>query len=256
MSNAVLGPEGVVQRYQTHRSQLLTLWVTRQGEEFVLGNDLQLCDIELISSSVELMGEPGTGNTGYVNDGYALVPSTDAESLNGYMNSINTLAVNNAGVTSTVYNRALENRILMKPHLHHGHVDIRIEGLHQPHQFRRDTGSSLVPMSMVVPTDLGMIQARLNQQAYPPQPIMFENVKLAQRIKVNSFFAGTSSEFNRVARFVEDWADATGNRNADGTVRIYTNNDEGTASTEACIAPANLINVMKLVFKVMPRTIL
>lgn len=263
MSNPVLGPEGVVQRYQTHRTQLMTLYVTRQRQVFETSADLQLSDIELINASVELVGEPGIGNTGVVSGGYDVAGASAKEDNRMYNSTFNMLhAVNDAGTTSTVYNEALENRILTKTHLHHGHVNVFIEGMHEPHQFRRDAFHAGNQLSLTIPTDLGLAQARLSNQTWPPTPILVEQVKLEQRLRVNTQFLGTWPEPKRLARFVEDWADSTAvkasvtTRNSDGTVRYFVNDDEGQASTQECQVPANCINVMKLTFKVMPRTTL
>ena len=248
MSNPVLSPAGVLQRYQTHRSKLMTLWVTRQGQQFVTSGDLQLADVELVSASVELVGEPGIGNVG--NTSSATTP---------HRTTFNQLhAVNDAGVTSTVYGITTENRVVQKAQLNHGYLNIQIEGMTQQHQFRTDNSQLGNDLQLLVPTDLGIAQNR--NVDWPPNPLLLENIDLQQQVKVNCFFAGTSPANNRIARFVEDWADSTQvtgtTRNTDGSVRYFVNNDEGQASAQECQVPSNCIECMKLVFKVMPRTTL
>ena len=248
MSNPVLDPHGVTQRYQTHRSKLMTLWVTRQGQEFVTSGDLQLCDVELISASVELVGEPGIGNVG-------LVTGTTAPHK-GTVNLLHT--VNDAGQTSTVYGIQSDNRILTKTHINHGHVNVSIVGMTQGHQFRTDISQPGNDLELLIPTDLGLSMNR--HVSWPPMPLLLENVHLQQNIKVHAVFAGTGPRNARIARFTEDWADSpavTGTtRNVDGTVRYFVDDDEGQASEEECQVPSNCIDALKLVFKVTPRTVL
>lgn len=255
MSNAVLGPAGVAGRYRTHRSQIMTLWVTRQGQSFVTSGDLQLCDIELINASVELVGEPGKGNVGSVS-GYGSAGAA-VEPFNGTMNLLH--AVNDAGATSIVYNIEGENRILSKTHINHGFINVSIVGMTQGTQFRKDISVDGNDIELLIPTDNGLITQRLPN--WPSTPLMLENVHLQQGLRVECAFAGNWPLSKRVARFVEDWADApevrapgTEKRNEDGTVRYFVDNDEGQASTQECQVPANCVQFVKLVFKVSPRT--
>jgi hypothetical protein len=254
MSNAVLGGVGVAARYETHRSQLMTLYVTRQGQQFNTGGDLQLCDISLISASVELVGEPGTGNHGIVSgiEGGGAGETT-------YNNTINALPINDAGITSVVFGIAGENRVLRKTHLNHGHLNISIPGLTEAgHQFKQDSAQPGNQIKLMVPTDLGLLRNR--SVSWPPQPIELPNVILQQRINVNCSFAGTWPESMKVARFTEDWADSNEGiivkRNIDNTVRYYPNDDEGQSSIQLCQVPSNCINSIKLVFKIDPQTVL
>lgn len=253
MSNPVLSPAGVTERFKTHRSQLMTLWVTRQGQEFVTSGDLQLCDVELVNASVELVGEPGIGHVGNI--------AGETTSHKTTFNQLHT--VNNAGTKSTVYNIEGENRILQKAHLNHGHLNISIQGMSQGHQFRKDISQAGNNLEFLVPTDLGLTTQRY--VTWPTTPLMLENVHLQQNLKVMCSFAGSWPETFRLARFVEDWADSPAvqldispalTRNTDGTVRYTVNNDEGQASAQQCQVPANCVEAVKLVFKVTPRTLL
>lgn len=248
MSNPILDPAGVAQRYQTHRSQLMTLWVTRQGQEFVTSGDLQLCDVELVNASVELVGEPGIGNFGNISG-----PTTP------HRTTLNKLhAVNDAGATSTVYGINGGNRVLTKSHLNHGYLNLSIQGMTQGHQFRTDVSQAGNNTELLVPTDLGLSGNR--NVSWPTMPILLENVHLQQNLKVNCWFAGSWPARERVARFAEDWADSIAvagtTRNADGTIRYFVNDDEGQASIQECQVPSNCVEVLKLVFKVTPRTTL
>ena len=248
MSNPVLSPSGVTQRYQTHHSKLMTLWVTHQGQTFVTSGDLQLSDIELLSASVELVGEPGIGNVGNV--------SSATKPHRTTMNQIH--SVNNAGVTSTVFGLELENRIEQKGVMNHGFINLEIEGMTQRHQFRTDNSQPGNDLQLLIPTDLGLSQNRIVE--WPPTPILLENIELQQQIRVNCFFAGTYPANKRIARFVKDWADSpqvtTITRNSSGNVRYFINNDEGQGSSQQCQVPANCIECIKLVFRVIPRTVL
>lgn len=209
--------------------------------------DLQLCDVELINAHVTLVGEPGTGNRG----------SVDSGTTKPYKNSYNFVhAVNNAGVTSKVYGVAGENRVLTKTHIDHNHLNVNIVGMTQGHQFRKDVSQSGNDISLMVPTDAGIIYKQ--DYNWPSTPLMLENVHLQQNLRVECAFSGNWPLVKRVARFTEDWADAddgtTIKRNTDGTVRYFVGDSEGQASTAACQVPSNCIDSLKLVFKVSPRT--
>jgi len=244
MSNPILGPMGVANRYKTHRSQIMTLWVTRQGQNFVTSGDLQLCDAELIQAHVELVGEPGIGNFGVV--------AGPSATHKGTINKLH--GVNDAGVTSTVYGVTGENRVLEKTHIHHGHANVSITGMTQGHQFRSDVSQGGNQSSIMIPTDMGLGQ--LHHDAWPSTPLMLENVHLQQNLQIHTTFAGSWPELQRVARFAEDWADTAGGtkRNTDGTIRYFVNDDEGQSSVQECQVPSNCINVMKLVFRIHPRS--
>lgn len=247
MSNPVLSPEGVTQRYQTHQSKLMTLWVTQQGQQFVTSGDLQLCDIELVSASVELVGEPGIGNIGNV--------SSATKPHRVTLNQLH--AVNGAGATSIVNRITGGNRILQRHEINHGYLNIEIEGMTQQHQFRTDISQKGNDLQLLVPTDLGLAQNR--NVDWPPNRLLLENISLQQAVKVNCYFSGTAPSNLRIARFVKDWADSpnvANGRNTDGTVRYFVNNDEGQASTQQCQVPSNCVEFLKLVFKVIPRSTL
>jgi hypothetical protein len=243
MSHQVLGPNGLLGRTETHRSQLMTLWVTRQNQEFITSGDLQLSDVELINATVELVGEPGVGNVGNTS---TLHKST--------INSLN--AINDVGQTSSVYGVDLPNLISQKTHINHGHVSVGLQGMTQGHQFRQDAIHLDNRIELAIPTDLGLIKSRDTLASWPPTPIMLEAVKLEQRIRVSTVFFGNGAEARRIARFVEDWADATSSRNTDGTVQWFAGDDEGQSSAVNCQVPANCIVGMKLVFNIKPRTTL
>ena len=243
MSHSVLTANGLAGRTETHRSQLMTLWVTRQNQEFITTGDLELADIELINATVELVGEPGVGNIG------------DTSTL--HKSSINSSnVINEVGVTSSMYGLTLPNLISQKTHLNHGHVSVGIAGMTQGHQFRQDAVHLDNRIELSIPTDLGLIKSRDALASWPPTPIKLEAVKLEQRIRVYTNFFGNGAAPDRIGRFVEDWADATGNRNSNGTVTWFPGDDEGQASIQVCQVPSNLITGMKLVFNIKPRTAL
>lgn len=243
MSHTVLGPNGLIGRTQTHRSQLMTLWVTRQNQEFITTGDMQLADIDLVNATVELVGEPGDGNVG--------VTTTEHKTS---MNSAN--AINDVGATSSVYGLDLPNLISQKTHLNHGHVNVGVEGMTALHQFRQDALHCDNHIAFAIPTDLGLLSSRSALASWPPMPLTLEAVKMEQRITVNTAFFGNGPASVKTARFVEDWADATGSRNQDQTVTWFGSNDEGQSSSETCLVPANCIVGMKLVFNIRPRTTL
>ena len=247
MAHVTLGPNGLTGRTFTHRQKTMTLWVTRQSQDFVNSGDLQLADLELINASVELVGEPGLSNNGNISVQHQAT-----------FNSLH--AVNEQGVTSIVRNIQSQNRIETKAHLNHAHVDVEILGMTQGHHFRQDEAHLDNRLHLTIPTDLGLMEGRF--KSWPPTPIPLEAVKLEQQIRVNTLFLGNGGIQNRVARFVEDWADsptvqaAVTSRNNDGTVRYFASDDETQAGAVQCQVPANCITAMKLVFLVKPRTTL
>lgn len=263
MANPVLDSQAVLNRFQTHRSQLTTFIVERQNQEFVITNDKHLVDVKLLSATVELVGEPGFGNTGVVTGGYDVAGASTKEDFRMHNGTINALhAVNDAGTTSTVYNTALENRIVTKTSLHHGHVNVAIQGMTRQHQFQQDYAYPNNNAFLVLPTNLGLANSGIVQH-YPPSPISIDNVKLEQRLRFSTQFVGNLPDDKRIARFVEDWADSPSvigsgvtTRNSDGTVRYFVGDSEGQASAAECQIPANCINFMKLVFEITPRTAL
>ena len=123
MSHSVLSPNGLSGRTQTHRSQLMTLWVTKQNQEFITSGDMQLADVDLINATVELVGDPGVGNVG-----------DTATKHKSSMNKLN--AVNEVSTNSQCYGLLLPNHISQKTHINHGHVSVGVQGMTQAHQFR------------------------------------------------------------------------------------------------------------------------
>lgn len=243
------------QRYETHHEKLMSLYVTRQDQEFVVASDLQLVDINLVRSSVELVGEPGWAGAGQVGKGMTtgvhdtLGASVDLQKP-GYGCSINELYAMNTS-TSTTNGLEFSNGVQHKASLNHGWVNVGIRGMTDNTNFLQDDRSSDNQLQLMLPTDSGLLHARTAQQSGPPTPFMLENVKLQAKIRVHVDFAGTAPQQERVARFVEDFADANPStyRQADGKVKYYTGSAPGP-----CQIPANLINCMVLQFKVKPRS--
>ena len=239
-----------MERTQTRRSQLMTLWVTRQGQEFITTNDLSLCDVELINATCELVGEPNTGNKG---------------NIGSYRVSTNLLTHNSPDLLpkdyDLVYGQKIMNAMDFRTGINHGHVNVQIDGMTEGHQFRQDALHLDNKLEFVIPTDVGLEQNRLRMESWPPQPIRVEAVKLQQRLRVFTNFLGNSSKDKRVSRFVEDWADATGKRNVNGQPTWFTGTDAEKDTgligpTEICQVPGNCITALKLVFNIKPRAVL
>lgn len=258
----------ISERYQTHQEKLMTLYVTRKDQEFVVSNDLQLVDVELVRSSIELMGEPGYRGTtglggagGYVNNGRdfaAQAASNDFDYLEhkGYMSTINTLyaSMNRGGTeTSKLYGEEGTNQVTHLPHLNHGWANVEIKGMTDGSQFLRDDSFTDNSLSLIVPTDHGVLSFRSAQQNGPPTELRLERVKMQQKLKVNIQFAGTWPTNKRQARFVEDFADTdtATYRNDDGTVKLYP-----TDARSDCHIPSNMVVCAVLQFKIKPRTTL
>lgn len=268
MSNSVVSPVGLTARTNNHGAQIMNLWVTRQNQSFTISNQEEFVDLHLINSVVELVGEPGQGSTGWMNQGYQPEATAAIDQYRGHNMTTNLLwDVNEFGSTSVVYGIRSPNRIVSRPGLTHSHCNITIEGMTKTHQFKQDRGVVGNSLNLVVPTDQGLAPMRSALMTWPTTPLKMERVHLSPKITVHVDFLGNGPAPSKVARFVEDWADLSGNgdvipisadirRNTDGEVRYFENNDEGTSSVAQCIVPSNLIESVKLTFEVIPKTFL
>ena len=262
MTSRAVEPDQIPFRYETHRSKLLTLYVTRQDQEFVISSDLQLADVHLVRSSVELVGEPGWAPSGSQTGSGHTMGAYDSTGLTAvevgpvYGSTVNELYALNKTQKSTFQGRTFKCAVEHKTAINHGWMDISIDGMTRDHQFMQDDRSPENRLNIVVPTDSGLISNRAIHQLGPTNELVMENVKLQQKIRIRSTFLGNSSEQNRTARFVEDFADepptdpAHPRRAADGSVNYY----QSGLTLGECIMPANLVNCMVLQFKIMPRT--
>ena len=252
--------DSIMRRYETHHEKVLTLVVTRQNQKFVPSSDLSLVDLELIRTSVEMVGEPGAGNSGVVYGGFSssVDQATSYDRYKCMNNTVNALhAVNDAGVTSTVYGIPGENRILSRPDINHGWVDIHIEGMTQKRHFLTDDSNLLNDVNILAPTDMGLLSARVAQSNSQQTPIKFENVKLEQTLQVRTRFVGNADVNKRIARFTEDFADTDPSvyRFPDSGAVKYFNGPEGIGQDNSkCHIPSNCINAIILQFKVHPRS--
>jgi hypothetical protein len=249
MTSRYVQPDDIYKRYETHHKKVMTLYVTRQNQQFVIASDITLCDLRLIRSSVELVGEPGTSvgqaGIGLLNSNQTGGGQTQgAGGGPGYSETVN----------NTLLNEDLTNAIQHKPSINHGWMNIEIEGMSQARNFMRDDRKLDNELSIVVPTDNGLIASRVAQQNGPPHALILENIKLEQNIRIACQFAGSGAKQARAARFVEDWVDlAPGTyRSVDGTAKFYV--DDGGASNGECQIPANLVNCMILQFEMTPRS--
>ena len=248
MTSHYVQPDDIYKRYETHHKKVMTLYVTRQNQQFVVANDITLCDLELIRSSIELVGEPGV-STGFGGIGAGTnqigVGHTQGVTGLGFLETVNVAALN----------KTPENAVVHKTALNHGWMNIEIDGMSQARNFMRDDRQMDNELSIVVPTDNGLIATRSAQQNGPTHSIKLENIKLEQNIRIACQFAGSAGKQNRTARFVEDWADLDKNtyRSADGTVKYY-NDTDGHPSNMLCQIPANLVNCMILQFQMTPRS--
>lgn len=250
----------MLKRYETHHERLMTLYVTRQNQEFIVSGDQELVDIEIIRSSIELVGEPGyasasgsNAGTGHTHGAYDSAAATSKSQNPNYMSTMNTLYAMNTTNSSKVYGSTLPNAVVHQTHLNHGWVNVDIQGMMENRQFMQDETYQGNQLSVVLPTDSGLLPVRTAQQNGPPHSMLLENVKMQQRIRVSLDFAGTWPKEKRRARFVEDFADTdpATYRNADGTVKYYVAGALGD-----CQIPANMINCAIIQFKIKPRSVL
>lgn len=249
MTSRYVQPDDIYKRYETHHKKVMTLYVTRQNQQFVVANDITLCDLELIRSSVELVGEPGVsvGDAGLVaGTSQIAFGNTQGDVAGAYGATVNALYDLNKGV--------VENAVQHKTRINHGWMNIEIEGMSQARNFMRDDRQVDNELSLVVPTDSGIISIRAAQQNGPPHPLILENIKLEQNIRIACQFAGSGSKQSRTARFVEDFADENPltYRSTDGTVKYY--DDSGGPANGNCQIPSNLVNCMILQFQMTPRS--
>jgi hypothetical protein len=248
MTSRYVQPDEIYKRYETHHKKVMTLYVTRQNQQFVVANDITLCDLELIRSSVELVGEPGVsaGNAGVATGTSQIGFGYTQGSSGPYGSTVNALY----DVNKTVVVNAVQH----KTHINHGWMNIEIEGMSQARNFMRDDRQLDNELSLVVPTDSGIISIRAAQQNGPPHSLVLENIKLEQNIRIACQFAGSGSKQSRTARFVEDFADAdpTTYRSSNGSVKYY--DDSGGAADTKCQIPSNLVNCMILQFQMTPRS--
>lgn len=255
MTSNFVPSSGIYRRYETHHKKTLTLYVTRQNQQFTIAQGVTLSDLELIRSSVELVGEPGFAYTtqvgrGHTEGAYDTAGSDTAEVNFTYGSTLNTLYAMNQTGSSTVLSTTEPNAVIHKTHLNHGWVNVAITGMTQGRSFMRDDGYEDNSFDLILPTDNGLISTRAAQQSGAPHTIKLENVQLEPRVVVNTQFSGNWPKSRRVARFVEDFADtdATTLRNDDGTVKYYDASGSG-----ACQIPSNMINCMILQFTMTPR---
>lgn len=244
-------------RYETHHKKTLTLHVTRQNQQFKVSEDMVLCDIELVRSSVELVGEPGWAGTGQIGYGHTHGAYDSAgasvDLINPtYMGTMNTLYVLNTTGTSTVLGSTQPNAVVHKSTLNHGWVDVSLKGMTENRNFMRDDNKQDNQLAIILPTDSGVLATRTAQQLGPPHPLILENIQLEPTVTVDTMFIGTGPAAQRRARFVEDYADtAAALRSADGSVKYFTGVAPGP-----CQIPSNMISSMVLQFNVTPRSTL
>lgn len=217
-----------------------------------------LCDIELVRSSVELVGEPGWADTTQVGRGHthgAYLDTGNVEVKNpNYMSTMNTLYAMNSTGSSTVFGgSSLPNAVVHKSTLNHGWVDVSLKGMTQNRNFMRDDNKQENQLSIILPTDSGLIATRTTQQNGPPHPLVLENIQLETTLEVDTMFLGTGNATQRRARFVEDFADTdpATYRQTGGDVKYYTGVAPGP-----CQIPSNMISSMVLQFNVTPRSTL
>ena len=258
MTSRILSYDEIHKRYETHTKKTLSLYVTRQDQEFVIANDTTVADLELIRSTIELVGEPGFGNGtqygggvvgGAVNSGGLGIE----EIFPVYGSTLNYLySVMNTGV-STVDGSTQPNAIVHKSCLNHGWANVKIDGITQARSFMRDDRYSDNDIDILVPTDYGLLANRAINAAGPSHTLKLENIQLEPRVRVKSTFVGCGTPGARRARFVEDFADTdvATYREPDKSVKYFVDDSKGE-----CQIPANMITCLILQFQMTPRSTL
>ena len=257
---------GIASRTNNHGPKVMTLWVTRQDESFVISNDEEFVDIRLISATTQLVGEPGFGGRGtqVATAGVVgfIAPAPPEVGHPGYFHthrmSTNYLYdVNNSSESAIVRGVKGQNRILTRNHLDHSNCNVEIIGMTQDHNFKQDKGKQGNNLMFVVPTDLGLDPMKAALACWPPSPINLHKVHLAPTISIHTTFMGIAPEPEKRARFVADWADEVSTRRREnGQVIYYESDNESSTINAVCTVPSNLIQSMKLVFEVAPKSLL
>ena len=248
MTSRYVQPDDIYKRYETHHKKIMTLYVTRQHQQFVIANDITLCDLELIRSSIELVGEPG------LSGGFAAIGALGNQIGRGHVHG--GAATSYGETINALYglNHTPTNAIQHKTSVNHGWMNVEIGGMSQARNFMRDDRKDDNELSLVLPTDSGLLSNRMAQQNGPPKSLVLENIKLEQNITISSQFAGNASKQDRTARFAEDFADTAAiYRSTDGTVK-YFNDTSGAGADTQCQIPSNIVNCMILQFQMTPRS--
>lgn len=241
--------------------------VTKQNQEFTLQgtNSDEFVDLELVNSSVQLVGEPGYGGSGSVLDGSSAAYD-GSEAINYFTNHRNTFnelhTTNHPDFNSVpdnrkykLYGTTIPNHINQDAMLDHGHVSVDFEGLSKESKYlTHDSSHADNNVNVVVPTDLGVERHRITLAA-SRRKFYIHRAKITGRVTIRTHFVGQLDEQSRTARFVKDWADEDpANRyRDDGTIKHFETYEQDPKSTEECIIPANMIESMMFTFKVIPR---
>ena len=247
----------------------MTLWVTRQNQDFITTDDYQLCDVTLLSARAQLAGEISPGNKHPSAPGFVW-NNTVASSYD--TNGIETtFSYNGKTIGSTRKFRTELNMTL---------INVNIKGMTYKHQFRQDVIHNDNQIVLPVPTNGGFGHG-IYEDLGPVFPIIdLEAVKLEPRLTVQSEFFGNASSEEKQCIFVEDWADQTTGMRVNGKIPWWgsstykddplsvPNENEisnpntnpngpngGVKPSWCCLIPARLVVGIKLVFKITPRNV-
>ena len=256
MTSRVLSYDEISKRYETHTKKTLSLYVTRQDQEFLISHDTTVADLELIRSTVELVGEPGFSRQSKFGGG--VVGGTSFPTGSGvdevypiYGSTLNYLypALNTGN--STVNGSEQPNAVVHKAAINHGWANVQIDGLTQARAFMRDDRLSDNNIDILVPTDYGLITNRATNAAGPSHTLKLEKIQVEPKIKVRTSFVGSGTPISRLARFVEDFADTdpATYRETDGSVKYFEDDAIG-----ACQIPSNMITCLILQFQLTPKS--
>lgn len=259
MTSRIVPHDDIYKRYETHHTKTLTLYVTRQNQEFVISHDITLADIKLIRSSVELVGEPGYAVNSQVGKGFSPAAGYDSAGAAkdtrspSYLSSVNQLWDPSVRTSPTVvYGIAGTNHVQHDVDINHGWASVHIEGMTQPRSFMTDDRQSNNNLDLVVPTDSGLMAARIASHAGMANPIVLENIQLQPRLRVRMSFLGSGSQASRTARFVEDYADTNSSLRSSVTGKVLYY--DGAGPNPGCQIPPNMVNCVLLQFEVTPRS--
>lgn len=254
MSGNYLSPEALQLRYDTNRARHMTLVVTRQNQEFVIGTDIQLCDVQLINATAQLVG-PGPID---LDDYKTTISSTSPTYVNRYP-LYGTQPISNA--IDPVGNNICYDM-----------VDVQIEGLTRPTNILVDHNKTINQVEILVNTDIGLSTSRGHMKRESGNAIRLEGVHLQPVLRVRTNFMGFAPLPYRQCRFMEDFCDLYPEFRHDGSdshtsqsVRFWctTNGVPEPApgsSTPWAVGdqyiPPNCISRILLEFRVTPRVVL
>lgn len=187
--------------YQTKRSRIVNVVITRQQQKIYLTHDIELCDVELVGGYGVLLKGNGTMWPD------AADVHTAADWFDKQKNP------DDYDLIETWYprdNRLLTSKVdLWGNQVSHDTISLHIEGLDKGHHFMRDQNNfGNTNMNFLVSTDLGIPSVRPDaNQSTSTSNQTCQAVHLSPNCTVHTHFTGSGPDEVRLCRFVADQYD-------------------------------------------------